>query len=137
MEDTEVKNVDVEQKRKRKRKKRRSKSKSGYFGVIKTPSGKYVAVIRINATLKQIGLYDTAEQAANAYDKEAIELRRPSSKLNYPKKAPVGYTPIQKSLQSNNTVGYRGVYKRGKKSKFAASMQDTYLGTYDTAKDAA
>ena len=57
----------------------------------------------------------TAEQAAEAYDKEAIKLRLPFSKLNYPKKAPVGYTPIQQPLQSSNTVGYRGVSKRSGK----------------------
>ena len=65
--------------------------------------------------------YDTAKQAAKAYDKEAIKLRKPFSKLNYPKKAPVGYTPIQQPLQSRNTVGYRGVYK--KRKKFKASTQ--------------
>ena len=51
----------------------------------------------INGKLK-IGLYDTAKQAAKAYDKEAIKLRKPFSKLNFPEKAPVGYTPIQKAL---------------------------------------
>jgi hypothetical protein len=125
---------------KSKRKKRRSNSKSGYIGVIKTPSGKYLAHIWINGKTKQIGSsYDTAKQAAKAYDKEAIKLRKPLSKLNYPKKAPVGYTPIQKALPSNNTIGYRGVSKHRK--KFRASIQigskNAHLGNYDTAKEAA
>ena len=119
---------------------RRSTSKSGYFGVIKLPSGKYGAQIRVNGTMKNLGSsYDTAKQAAKAHDKEAIKLRRPFSKLNYPKKAPVGYTPIQQTLQSNNTVGYRGVSKNGK--KFAAYIiidgKKTHIGTYETTKEAA
>ena len=70
---------------KRKRKKR-SISKSGYIGVLKKPSGKYQARILINGKVICISSsYDTAEQAAEAYDDEAIKLGRPFSKLNYPK----------------------------------------------------
>ena len=79
------------------------------------------------------------EQAAKAYDKEAIKLRVPFSKLNYPKKTPVGYTPIQQPLRSTNTVGYRGIYKSGKKFKSEIKIggKKTYLGTFETAKEAA
>ena len=120
---------------------KRSKNKTGYIGVAKAPSGKYQAEISIgNGKQKYIGSYDTAKQAAKAYDKEAIKLRRPFSTLNYPKKAPVGYTPIQKALQSNNTVGYRGVIKTLSK-KFTAYIKidrkQHNLGTHDTAKEAA
>jgi len=38
-------------------------------------------------------MYDTAKQAAKAYDAAAIERGRPLSKLNFPKKVPSGYTP--------------------------------------------
>ena len=79
--------------------------------------------------------YNTAKQAAKAYDKEAIKLRRPFSKLNYPKKAPVGYTPIQKALRSNNTVGYRGVSKNAKKFRayIRIGRKNKHTGTYETA----
>ena len=119
---------------------RRSKSKSGYFGVSKTSSGKYQAFIVINKKNTYLGSsYDTAKQAAKAHDKEAIKLRRPFSKLNYPKKAPVGYTPIQQPLQSNNTIGYRGVCKNGKnfKAQITIAGKQHGLGTYETAKEAA
>ena len=125
---------------KSKRKKRRSKSKSGYFGVRKSSSGgKYRADITIDDKLKYLGSYDTAKQAAKAHDKEAIKLRRPFSKLNYPKKAPVGYTPIQKALHSRNTVGYRGVSKKGNnfRARIEIGGKQTYIGIYDTAKEAA
>ena len=95
------------------RRRKRSKSKSGYFGVIKNKRGnKYTARICIDRKIKCLGSsYVTAKQAAKAVDKEAIKLRKPFSRLNYPKKAPVGYTPIQQTLLSRNTVGYRGVTK--------------------------
>ena len=124
------------------KRRKRSKSKSGYIGVTKNNGGnKYTARIRIDGKQISIGSsYDTAKQAAKAYDKEAIKLRRPLFTLNYPKKAPVGYTPIQKTLRSRNTVWYRGVSRSGKK-KFQASImiagKRTNLGTYDTAKEAA
>ena len=114
---------------------RRSKGKSGCFGVQKKPSGRYQAKIGIgDGKYKCLGYYDSAKQAAKAYDKEAIILRRPFSKLNYPKKAPVGYTPIQQLLRSNNTIGYRGVTKNGKnfraQSKIGGKLAN--LGTHDT-----
>jgi hypothetical protein len=122
------------------KRKRRSNSKSGFICVVKRPSGKYTASITINGKNKTLGSYDTAKQAAKAYDKEAIKLRRPFSKLNYPKKAPVGYTPIQQPLQSTNTVGYRGISKTVSKkyqARIKIGSKRTNLGTHDTAKEAA
>jgi hypothetical protein len=121
------------------KRKKRSKSKSGYIGVRKTSSGKYQAKIWIKGKWKIVGSsYKTAKQAAKAYDKEAIRSRKPLSTLNYPKKAPVGYTPIQKPIQSNKAVGYRGVSKNGKfKAGINIGGKNTYIGTYDTAKEAA
>ena len=121
------------------KRKKRSKSKSGYFGVTKATSGKFQAMIWIKGKGKSLGSYKTAKQAANAFDKEAIKLRRPLSTLNYPKQAPVGYTPIQKPLQSNNTAGYRGVSKHGKNFRATTTINSKFasMGTFDTAKEAA
>jgi len=63
-----------------------TESTSGFFGVNKVPSGKYSVRIMIDRKQKYIGAYDTAKQAAEAYDKEAIKLRKPFSKLNFPRK---------------------------------------------------
>jgi len=124
---------------KSKSKRRSKRNKTGYFGVSKQSSGKYKAQITIDGKTKYLGSYDTAKQAAKVYDKEAIRLRKPFSKLNYPKKAPVGYIPIQKTLQSNNTIGYRGVSKNRKKfaAKISIGGKWTHIGNYDTPKEAA
>ena len=68
---------------KSKRKSRRSKSKSGFFGVTKSSrSHKYGAYIKIDGKLKCIGSsYETAKQAAKAFDVVAIKFRRT---LNFP-----------------------------------------------------
>ena len=120
---------------------RRSNSKSGYIGVIKNTRGdKYSASISIDRKKKNLGSsYETAKQAAKAHDKAAIKLRLPFSKLNFPKNAPAGYSPMQQSLRSNNTVGYRGVIKNGKRFRARTRIagKQIYTGTYDTAKEAA
>ena len=59
-----------------------------------------------------LDMYDTAKQAAKAYDAAAIELGRSLAKLNFPKKVPPGYTPTNNGQRSTNTSGYRGVSKR-------------------------
>ena len=67
------------------KRKRRSNNASGYFGV--TLSGKrYCAKIKNNGKLEYIGTYNTARQAAKAYDAAAIELGSALSKLNFPKR---------------------------------------------------
>ena len=118
----------------------RSRTKRGTFGVIKTPNGTYRAYIHVDGKTKNLGTYATSKQAAKVYDKEAIELRVLLCKLNYPKTAPPGYTPILKALHSNNTVGYRGVVKNRMKFKARVAIANgkyDCLGTYDTAKEAA
>ena len=118
-----------------------STNKTGFFGV--TLLGKkYQAMIYINGKTVHLGsTYATAEEAALVVDTEAIKLRRPLDKLNYPKKAPAGYTPLQQPLLSTNTIGYRGVSKNKEKETYIVRCRiygkETYIGLYVTARDAA
>ena len=70
-------------------KKVRSDSKSGYKGVHqRPPNGRYQAYIG-DPTRKgrhmYLGHHDSAEEAARAYDKKAIELHGEFASLNFPK----------------------------------------------------
>jgi len=121
------------------KRKRRSNRASGYFGV--TLRGKrYSAYIQVGKP-KYRGTYDTAKQAAKAYDAAAIELGRALSKLNFPKKVPPGYTPTHNGQQSNNTSGYRGVSKKTKSGYHQARIKikgkDKHLGYFNRRKQAA
>ena len=128
---------------KSKRKRRRSKSKTGFIGVTKVLSEKYRVMIWIDGKNKYLGSYETAKQAAKAYDKEAIKARKPLSTLNYPKRAPVGYTPIQQPLMVTNTVGYRGVSRDHQyiakmfKVQISINGKRSITNGFETAREAA
>mgnify|MGYP001196268610 CR=1 FL=1 len=63
-----------------------------------------------------------------------------STELNFPKKAPAGYTPKQQTLSVRNTVGYRGVSSNKCKGYKVVNYQaqitlggcHVYIGNYDT-----
>jgi hypothetical protein len=121
------------------KRKRRSTNASGYFGVSLRKGGKYQALIRVDGKMKCLGTYDTAKQAAKAYDAASIELGKPLSKLNFPKKVPPGYTPINNGQRSNNTSGFRGVNnkKDGYKAQITIKGKKKHLGYFNTRKQAA
>ena len=60
---------------------RHTASKEGYTGVYKE-NKRYRAVISINKKTIHIGMYDTPEEAAFAYNKRSIELFGAEGKLN-------------------------------------------------------
>ena len=115
-----------------------SKKEVKFIGVTKTGE-KFVAHIRIDGKKKHLGTFDTAKQAARAFDRAAMQAGRPPTKLNYQDKVPMDYKPKKKKLSSRNTIGYRGVYKRG--NRFGAQIKidgrQHNLGNFGTTKEAA
>jgi hypothetical protein len=129
-----------------KKRKLSSANTTGYTGVYKIGK-RFMARISIDRKRRSLGTYDTAKEAALAYDRAVIQHKLPSSKLNYPDGLPIDdedYDEImhptkKRRLLSTNTTGYTGVYKN--KKSFQAQVRidgkTTYLGTYDTPKEAA
>ena len=109
-----------------------------YKGV-KASGQRFMCQIRIDGTLHYLGLFDTPKEAAEAYDHAAISGGRPASTLNFPDQAPKDYVPKKKKLNSNNTLEYRGIFKRGNKyrAQIGINGKRIHLGQFSTMKEAA
>jgi hypothetical protein len=130
----------------KKKRRLRSSNTTGYNGVSKCGRF-YIAQMYLKGKVTGLGAYDTSKEAALAYDRAIVHHKLSSSKLNYPDGLPLDdedYEALmnpkkKRRLSSANTVGYRGVTKNGKRfaAKIGVESKNNYLGTYDTAKEAA
>lgn len=62
--------------------KARCDSRAPYKGITETPSGRWLAQIMKAKQYRRIGLFDTAQEAAAAYDAAAVDLHGEFAKTN-------------------------------------------------------
>lgn len=124
-----------------KKKKLTSRNTIGFRGVFKR-GNRFMVQIQINGKKQYIGIFDTPEEAAIAYDLAAIKAERPTSDLNFPEMIHIKLEPGKKKRKlsrSHNKSGFNGVSKSRK--KFTANIRIdgkiNYLGTFTTASSAA
>ena len=116
-----------------------SKDEVKLKGVQKIKSGRFQAYINIDGKMQGLGTFDTPKEAAQAYDRAAIQAGRPTSKLNFLDQLPKNYKPMNNGLSSRNTTGFTGVYKDGNRFRACITIggKQQHIGSFGTTKEAA
>ena len=124
---------------KRKRKKDDGSKKDVKFKGVYKRGERFQAMISIDGKTQNLGTFDTPKEAAQAYDRAAIQAGRPTSKLNFLDQVPKNYKPKKKKLDPRNTIGFRGVVKNRNRFQARISIGGNlqHIGTFGTAKEAA
>ena len=124
---------------KRKRKNDDGTKKEVKFKGITKRGKRFQAQISIDGKMQALGMFDTPKEAAEAFDHAAIQAGKPTSKLNFLDQIPKTYKPKNNGLQSNNTTGFKGVYKIGNRfrAQITFSGKQRSIGSFSTAKEAA
>ena len=125
---------------KSKRKKR--SNKTGYFGLVKLSSGRYRAQIWIDGTMKNFVTDHSKVFSRLAWQRKSHKhyvSKSLANTLTYWTSRLKKLDPGERPIHHNNTVGYRGVSKKGKnfRARIEIGGKQKYIGIYDTAKEAA
>jgi hypothetical protein len=64
-----------------------TRNQNGFFGVLKTPKGRYQAIIKIRGHDTYLGTFDSPEDAAKEWDKAAIREHGEFATPNFPREA--------------------------------------------------
>ncbi|KAM0853060.1 hypothetical protein ACQ4PT_051340 [Festuca glaucescens] len=111
-----------------------------FRGVQRRLGGKYGAQIGHSKAQTWLGSFDTAEDAARAYDAAAVRLHGAPAKTNFKAHDGVGVQAV--GLEKAARSGFRGV-RRHRSGRYSARIWDSvkrarlWLGTFDKAEDAA
>ena len=76
-------------------KKKRKVSSTGFRGVQETKSGRYQARLHVDGKWDNLGTFDTADEAARAYDQAILKYNKPIDKLNFPPQTKQYYCGIE------------------------------------------
>ena len=121
---------------------------TGYKGVSKGRNDLYRAFIKVNYKQLSLGMWDTPEDAAYAYDVAALYYFKEFARLNYPKEQYISKDIEQelihliRKLPRRNTSGVVGVYFRKDTHKWTAQIaygkkKVKNLGAFSTLEEAA